>query len=269
MIIYADILFLLNAFMDYVHLLICAIVLKSPLRRKRFLLASLLGGAYALSLLVAIPVVPALLCKIAACVLMILIAFGKMNVRLFIWHSLIFLLLNVFTGGAILLLQQFDSRHFYSNGAVAYIHIKPLYFIIALGFCYFVMNIGSRILHKKRTRASIYRVLIAYKRKTYTLYGFVDTGNALNEPFSAQPVSLIKAGIVADLEDEPLKRVIPYSSLAGDGILFAVKVQMTVYEGKKELFRRQAYVAQSREAFKDMQYDIILNPKLLSETECL
>ncbi|MBR0414249.1 MAG: sigma-E processing peptidase SpoIIGA [Clostridia bacterium] len=269
MIIYADILFLLNAFIDYVLLVVSAILLKSPLRRKRFLLSSLIAGAYALTLLIAMPAVLAVLSKIAVCFIMIWVAFGKMNVRLFVMHSFVFLLFNVLTGGFVLLLQQFDSRDFYSNGSVAYINITPLYFMIALSFCYLSVNIGGRILHKKRICATIYRVLIEYGQKQYSLYGFFDTGNALNEPFSAEPVSLVKAGIIHGFEEEPFKRVIPYSSLGGEGMLYAIKVKMAVYDGKKEILHRQVYVAQSREAFCDMQYDMILNPKLLTETECL
>ena len=74
-VIYIDSVFVLNALMDYLLLLCAARLAGLPLRRKRYALAALAGGAYAaavflpgLGFLAEAPVLP--------CVLFLLAAFG-------------------------------------------------------------------------------------------------------------------------------------------------------------------------------------------------
>ncbi|MBQ6381207.1 MAG: sigma-E processing peptidase SpoIIGA [Clostridia bacterium] len=269
MIIYADILFLLNAFINYILLLICALVLRAPLKRRRFLAASLLGGVYALSILIELHPILDFFLKVAVCLCIVWIAYGKMKLRLYLTHCFLFLLLNVLLGGLMLLLAQWNARDFYSNGYVGYMHISPLYFVIALALCYAAVNVLTRFILKKRNAALIYRVMIEFHGRQYRLYGFCDSGNQLSEPFSAEPVSIVKTGILKEWEQEPLKRVIPFSSLGGDGVLYAVKVKLKIYDRQKQLLEREAYIVQSDSAFRDMQYDILLNPQLFSEMEYL
>ena len=269
MIIYADILFLLNLFITYILLVLTAVILKSPLKRLRFLLAALIGAAYALSILIEIHFLLGTALKIAACALIILSAFGKLNLRAFFSHVVIFLALNVTFGGLVMLISKFDSRNFYSNIYIAYINITPLHFIIALSVSYIAVNFISRLILRKRAATRIYTVILFYEGQQYRLSGFCDTGNDLCEPFSAAPVSLVKSGKIKAMDKAPLPRIVPFSSLGGDGILLAVKMRMRIEYRHKLILEKEAYIAQSSDAFKDMQYDIILNPKLFAETEHL
>ena len=105
-------------------------------------------------------------------------------------------------------------------------------------------------------------------QKTYTLFGFCDTGNGLTEPFSGLPVCVVKKGVIAELETEPLKRVIPFSSVGGNGMLYGVKATVYIEYAHKQM-NANTYIAESTESFSDMQYDIILNPQIFKQTEQL
>ncbi|MBQ3431283.1 MAG: sigma-E processing peptidase SpoIIGA [Clostridia bacterium] len=267
MIIYADILFLLNGAITYITLILTAVILKTPLKRLKVLCSALLGGAYALTVLIEMPAFVSLPIKIIVCALLIWIAFGRLPPKQFLMHILLFLCLNVFIGGIVLLLSLADKVHFYSNLYVSYIDISPLHLLIALVITYLAVSIISRLIRKKRMQASIYKVRFEFQEKAYTLFGFCDSGNNLCEPFSALPVCLVKSDILKDFEKEEHKRVIPFTSLGGEGIVYAVKVQLSIEQGKGKDIKATAYLAQSESAFKDMQYDIILNPKLFQQTE--
>ena len=52
MVLYADVLFLLNAVIDYILLLLSARMAGEPLRRSRFLLGAAIGGLYSVVIFV-------------------------------------------------------------------------------------------------------------------------------------------------------------------------------------------------------------------------
>lgn len=262
MIIYADILFFINAVVTYFLLICCALVLKTPFKRLRLLAASFLGGIYALSILIP-NVLFSFILKLPVCLVLILLAFGKMNVRLVLIHLLLFLFFNVVYGGLILLLSLANERLFYSNVFVTYLNVTPIMLVIALVVFYFLIRLFMRLNRKKRLHRESYRVTLYFQQKQYRLYGFCDTGNHLFEPFSALPVCIVKKGIIEDFEKEQIKRIIPYSTLSENGILTAVKAEVIIdLEHNNSRQKQPVYICENEASFRDMQYSIILHPKL-------
>ena len=104
--VYLDSVFVLNTAMDYFLCLLTARLAGIPLRRKRFLLAALLGGIYAAAVFLpgaAWLSAPAV--KIAVGLLMALIAYGRAQ-RLF-RLILLFWLVSCVMAGAVLGLSLF------------------------------------------------------------------------------------------------------------------------------------------------------------------
>lgn len=233
------------------------------------MLASFAGGAYALTILLNIPALPAFLLKALACVLLMLIGFGKMNLKSFLVHVLLFLSMNVLIGGLVILLSLADKETYYSNLSVHYMNVSPLHLLIALVISYFGVNIVSRLLRKKQMHAAVYKVFLKHMDAEYTLFGFCDTGNNLSEPFSSLPVCIIKQGILKDYDKDDKKRIIPFTSLGGEGVVYAVKAEISLESKKGKYIHAQVYLAQSTPAFKDTEYDIILNPKIFTPSESL
>ena len=76
-VIYVDTLFLLNGIIDYLLLLAAARLAGEPLRRLRFGAAAALGGAYAVAIfLPGMSFLAGPWCKLASCVLMLVVAYG-------------------------------------------------------------------------------------------------------------------------------------------------------------------------------------------------
>ena len=74
-VIYVDTLFLLNGIIDYLLLLAAARLAGEPLRRLRFGAAAALGGAYAVAIfLPGMAFLAGPWCKLASCVLMLVVA---------------------------------------------------------------------------------------------------------------------------------------------------------------------------------------------------
>lgn len=262
MIIYADILFLLNLIITYILLVCTALFFKIPLKRFRLLLSSLLGGVYSLSILIDINIVLNIFLKIIICIIIILISFSFSDVRSFIYELSVFLILNVFLAGIVMALSFIKKSDYYTDFLVSYINISPLVLIISSLIAYVIINILTRYILKRRQSENIYKLKLTLADKTYILFGFCDSGNALTEPFSALPVCIIKQGIVKDFNNIPLKRVIPFCSIGGDGIMYGVKGEIEI---KNSDYKNICvYIVEATAGFKDMKYDIILNPKIFS-----
>lgn len=262
MIIYADILFLLNLLITYILLVCTALFLKIPLKRIRILLASLLGGAYSLSILIHINIVINIIIKIIICTIIILISFGYSNLRSFIYENIVFLILNILFAGIVMALSLFKKSDFYSDFLVSYINISPIVLIISSLVSYIIINLLTRYILKRRQTNEVYKVKLSLENKTYILFGFLDSGNALSEPFSALPVCIVKQGIISDFNSLPLKRVIPYSSIGAQGVMYGVKAQIDI--DNSDYKNISVYIVQTTKGFSDMKYDIILNPQIFN-----
>ena len=262
MIIYADILFILNLIITYILLISTALFFKIPIKRFRILLSSLLGGAYSLTILLNINIILNILFKILICIIIILISFGFCNLRSFIYESIVFLLLNFLLAGIVMALSLIKKSDFYTDFLVSYINISPLVLIISSLISYIIINIFTRYILKRRQTNNIYKVKLRIADKTYVLFGFCDSGNALTEPFSALPVCIVKQGIIKDFDTIDLKRVIPFSSVGGDGIMYGVKGEIDI--NNSDYKNISVYIVQASSGFNDSKYDIILNPQIFS-----
>ena len=262
MIIYADILFLLNLIITYILLVCTALFFKIPLKRLRLLLSSILGGAYSLSILLNINIILNIFLKIIICIIIILIAFSFSNLRSFIYELLVFLILNFLLAGIVLALSFIKKSDYYTDFLVSYINVSPITLIVSSLISYIIINILTRYILKRRQSENIYKVILSVSDKNYLLFGFCDSGNALTEPFSALPVCIVKQGIVKDFDTIPLKRVIPYSSVGGEGVLYGVKAEIEIKNSDYKNIG--VYIVQTSKGFNDMKYDIILNPQIFN-----
>ena len=266
MIIYADILFLMNALICYLCLLCTAFILKIPIKRLRFLFAAFIAGAHALTILFSLPPFLVAMGKVSVCLLIVFTGFGKSKLRQYLAANLVYLFLNILIAGLVLALSLADSKSFYSNMAVSYIALSPLILIAALVLCYAVMVILTKITFKRRIGGGYYRVRVEVEGEKVNLNAYCDSANHLTEPFSAYPVCVVKKGFFKAFEKKEHQRVIPFSSLAGDGLLMGIKAKITIKENGKKFSSDKVYIAESDSAFQDTPYDMLLNPKLF-ETE--
>lgn len=121
-----------------------------------------------------------------------------------------------------------------------------------------------RIYNSKTAKNELYKITVHIGEINRSFFAFADSGNNLREPFSDFPV------IVADeslFKDVPCSRVIPVSTVNGEGILKAFKpdkVVISTSRGSGELHR--VYIALSSNVKKG-EYRGLINPKSVTEVQ--
>lgn len=210
MVIYADVVMVLNFCVDF--LLLCATNRFSGhgYGAKRAALAALVGSAYALiCLVVQHPVLKKGSSHLVCLAVMAMIAFGvhKSGLR----RALVFVLLSVASGGAVYLLQS-DS------------------FWGTLASCGCVG--GLLVAGSGRQKASVVPVQLRYGNKRLRINALHDTGNSLADPLTGQSVLIVDcriARLLTGLSRQELQdpvgsmgklsglRLIPYKTVGNPG----------------------------------------------------
>lgn len=205
-VVYLDSVFTLNAVMDYLLLVCTARLAGRPLRRGRYLLAALLGGAYAaavflpgLSFLARTPV------KLAAGILLALAAFGgeEKLVRL----TLLFFALSCALAGCVLGLGLL-SGGVPMAGGIFYTDVDARVLLIAAAAAYAVMTVVFRAAAKHGVEGQLLRARVCLKGRVVTLTALHDTGNALCDPVSGAPVLVTARGALENVFPSQVRQIL-------------------------------------------------------------
>lgn len=273
MIVYVDVLFLINLYVTYFELLaVCAFTHKR-VGTKRMLLASAAGGAAALAIFLPPDNVLLLaVIKIAACLIITLIAFG-FGGRRFIKNIMWLMLVSVVFAGVMLAVYLFFApmKMLYINGTV-YFDINLLTIIICTSAAYFLIKLVRRLLDKNGRLDLSYKVRIENLGGAVTLTALPDSGNGLVDWFSGLPVIICRKSACEDITPRGLfnclseyvkgARVLPYSTVGGSGCVYTFRAEsIIIYDEKGKEYRVDALVGICPESAQE--YDAIFNPKIL------
>lgn len=239
MTVYADILFIVNLYIDAMLLSAVRRFLRLPLKTGRWLLASALGGLFGLSaLLPHLQGVPLLLLGLVQALSLSAAAFAPKPPSVLLKCTFLLLIFGAALSG---LLSMLPFRGILlANGAV-YFDISALLLITLTCAAYGVLYIFDRLFQKREPDVLFSTVTIRYGGKQAVLSAKVDTGLTLCEPFSGLPVIVAERAAVASLlppgfgdpaaaPPEGL-RLVPYSSLGADGLLPAFRPEHAALGG--------------------------------------
>lgn len=180
-VIYIDSVFLLNALMDYLLLLCAARLAGLPLRRNRYALAALAGGAYAaavflpgLGFLAQTPV------KLAAGVLLALIAYGGEEKLLRL--TLLFFAVSCAMAGCVLGLGLLMGGGVPVIRGVFYTNVDARTLVIAGTAAYAVFSVVFRAAACHGVRGQLLPVRVSIGGRTAELTALWDTGSGLRAP---------------------------------------------------------------------------------------
>lgn len=265
-VIYADVLLVVNFFITFLLLLITQKLAKENSKLVRLVLASFAGAAYSLVILFdELDFAVSLLGKLAAACLIVLIAFRRSGLKCFAKNTAIFFFVNfVFVGIMVGLWMIFKPAGIVINNSTVYFDVSATALLISAFIAYVISAVIIRIYNNKTAKNELYQLTVYYDGQKCSFFAFADSGNNLREPFSDYPV------IVADenlFKDVPCSRVIPVSTVNGEGILKAFKPEKVVIStsrGSGELSR--VYIALSKNVKKG-EYQGIINPKSVSEVQ--
>lgn len=260
MVVYVDVLFVLNFFFTYLLLLLTKLFNRKGTKLWRLLIASALGGVY--SLVIFAPKLNFLVTfagKFTVSVIMVLVAFGFHGIKQFIKNTAIFyfsnlLLLGVVAGIWLIL----KPNGIAVKNDIIYFDIPASVLLLSGFFAYVTAILIVKIHNSSISKNEIYTLTVCYQGKTVHMYAFADSGNKLREPFSNYPV------IIADRDKVPFEanRIIPFSTVGGEGSLKAFKPdKVTVAFDGNEIVTDRIYIAKSD--IKSKEYSAILNPEIL------
>ncbi len=225
-VIYSDLLFLINFSLDFICLFITDRVLNCGAKTKFLLLASLFGGLYSFVpyLFEASPIITFPL-HILASLVICFIAFSFRDARRFFTTALTFIVSSALLGGIITSVYSLSSR--YSDGI--YSETDAISFCLICVFSAFIALSYGMICKKKiHTKSVEVRILSGSEKIGARL--LVDSGNLVTEPFSSLPVIVVASSALpfpfdspeSELFPKPI-RAIPFSTSAGRSCFFGFR----------------------------------------------
>ena len=266
MVIYVDVLFIINFFISYMLLGICAKLSKINIKVSRLMFASFIGGLYSLIILVdnLSPIIVAI-SKILVVVIMLLIAFKYSRVMLFLKLLFIYAFTNLlFLGVIVGVCLIFNPTNVAVKNSVVYFDLSAKTLIGCALLAYLLACIVIRLYNRKLLTKEIYTITVFANEQQATLYAFLDTGNHLREPFSNYPVIIAKKDKLIGFTNEKNIRLIPTTTVNSTKLLTAFKADKIIIKSPtlSEEVVENVYVALS-DNIKSDTYSAILNADIL------
>lgn len=189
MVVYLDVLFGANALMDYITLLAAARLGGAYVKRSRLLLASLLGGGYAVLAAVQ-PVLALLPLRVLAGIGICAAAFWGQDAfaRL---CALYLVVAASFAGLAAALGHAAGRQLLYGAGYYFAVPLRVLLLAAAVGYAVSGVLLRGDALHGP-LRREIERLTICFDGRERAVRVLHDTGNGLSEPVSGKPVIVLE-----------------------------------------------------------------------------
>jgi len=208
-VVYVDLLFLINLLIDGALLLVTAWTLKTAYRFWRLLAAAALGALYVVLLFY--PEASFLFSfgiKLLVSLAMIGMAFGYGGLGRYLRHLGAFYLVNFAVAGGVFALSYVLMSSDELMAGILYSRLGGMPFssgVLAVLLCFFLW-LFYRLFQSARTRqqlgARLADVRIELGEYAYSCSGLVDTGNQLYDPLTRTPVMIIEAAEWKDVIPE-------------------------------------------------------------------
>jgi stage II sporulation protein GA (sporulation sigma-E factor processing peptidase) len=290
MVVYIDVLFILNLVINYFILLAVSQLLHRHDKRLRLLAGAALGAIYAtLIFFPQLAFLYTVLLKLVFSITIVAVAFKSGSIKNFFKLLAFFYVTSMLFGGVVYAVEYFlaPSTLAVKNG-VAYMDISPLFLILTSAGCYVAIKLFSRVFHRDVHTRDIYKIKIETGSNSVNLTALLDNGNDLREVISGLPViiaeyvkieSLIpkdlrityKTGRLADmakLEATGFNKrfyVVPYGSVAETGgVLPAFRPDRITVEGTEIATADVIIAVTGKHLSSDGQFSALLNPALFT-----
>lgn len=202
-VVYVDVLFVVNALINYILLYVTSKLAKLPTTPLRLLLGALAGAVYAVCMF--FPQIRAfytVAAKFAVSLILVSITFRMRRLRTYIRVVCIFYLTSFVFGGVTLFLLFFTnagltSGTVLSNG-IFYFNLPWKTLLLSTAIAYATISAVWRI-YKKNRGTDYRRIYIVLNDKSVSLNAMVDTGNQLCDPITQTPVLIAEYDSVKQL----------------------------------------------------------------------
>ncbi len=275
LVIYADILVILNLYINYFLVRSAALLLRRDLSSKRCLLAAGIGAVAALSaLLPELPFWAVAGIKAAVGCAVVFAAFGRQKKIDFVISLLCFLIISFVFAGLMLALWTFFAPFdmVYSNG-VAYFNIPIAAIAVFTAAAYGAVKAVRYFSDRRLSCRRICRVKITVTGVTAELKGLADTGNGLCDIFSGKSVIVCRRDSVENIIPEAVRkyldgkaadstdgiRLLPCRTIAAESLIPVFSAASITIDGKTA----DGFIGVTKNTLGE-DIDCVFNPKIIS-----
>ena len=250
MIVYLDLVFLINFIMDFYILSSVKFLLRLNTKFIRIIFGSLMGSLSLILLFFKLNTIILNIIKIIISILMILITFGKSK---FLNNLFYLYIISIVLGGTLYLIN--DSLGYEVNGFIFINNGYSINLIILLIISPIILflYIKEHLKYKKKINTE-YNVIIKLKNKRINVIGFLDTGNKLIDPYFKKPIILLNKKYI-NLKNRKIIYV-PFTSLNNNGLLKCIIPEYILINNKKY---KDVLIGIS----ENLNYDCILNERII------
>lgn len=274
MIVYADILIIINLIVDYFLLNATASLLHRKVTFFRIVLASSEGALF--SLYIFLPQSPIIIEFVLRCTvsfIMTLTAFGFRNFKEFLKASGLFFGITCLYAGLMMgLWHIFKPKGMVINNSVVYFDISATTLIICTVVFYFGFILLSKIFASNSRTAVKCEVKVYLNENITEFTAMLDTGNSLSDFFGNSEIIIVEKEVAEELlwstdlnlnpELKSRYRIIPLNTVSGLDMLDGFRCDSAIAVLNNEtVYINNPVIAISKTSF-DSGYKAIINPKI-------
>lgn len=262
MIIYLDLVFIINFIIDLLLLLTVNIALKRYSKISRLLLSALFGSVSLIGLFIPLNSFFLSLFKLIMGMCMALIAFGYKNIKYTFYNVLYLFMSSIILGGFLYYMKvEFSYKNeglvFYYNGLA----INYIFLVIVAPLILYVFIKSLKVL--KEVKNYYYKVNIIFANNfNLVLTGFLDTGNKLFDPITNKPIILINKKLIKGKFNIRSPMYVSFNSLNNHSLLECVKPKKLMINNKE---LTNYLIGFSESSFKLNGIECLLNYKILED----
>lgn len=306
MIVYVDLIFLLNFLIDATTLQTTAWARHIQAKKWRIGLAALIGASYVLMIFAPqLAFMFTFFIKCSVSLLMVYIAFGFTSLQFFLRNCAVFYLVNVMAAGAIVAFHfMLQSTHDVMNGMM-FIHSGGLSFplrlsgMLIIGLFPLSIYLYRKVMGDKKRKELITNYCaeteVVIDQHKVQCIGLIDTGNQLYDPLTRTPVmimevhhwrnalpatwyelihtgrldELLKAMDIEQWEWQHRLRLVPYKGInKGSHFMLALKPDKVVINfDNQHIETEQVLIGLSGDTLSsDRSYEAIIHPTLMNSS---
>ena len=284
MVIYLDLLILINLYVTYFQILAVSVFTHRKTVWYRKLSAAGIGAVASLSIFIPQEMVLTLtLLKIFLCALIAFVAFGYTGFRAYAVSVLFLMLVSFVFSGLMLCVWLFAApmKMLFINGTV-YFGIDTMTIILSTCAAYGVVRIIRYILDKNGKTDGKYTVIIKNNGRECRLSALADSGNGMVDCFSGLPVIVCRRDICADVSPPAIEmiennsdiseigtqmikgvRIMPFSTVGKGGLICMFKAESVVIDDETNEEKYPVNALIGIVIGGRQEYEAIFNPKIL------
>ncbi|EDS01254.1 sigma-E processing peptidase SpoIIGA [[Eubacterium] siraeum DSM 15702] len=284
MVIYLDVLILINLYVTYFQILAVSVFTHRKTVWYRKLSAAGIGAVASLSIFIPQEMVLTLtLLKIFLCALIAFVAFGYTGFRAYAVSVLFLMLVSFVFSGLMLCVWLFAApmKMLFINGTV-YFGVDTMTIILSTCAAYGVVRIIRYILDKNGKTDGKYTVIIKNNGRECRLSALADSGNGIVDCFSGLPVIVCRRDMCADVSPPAIEmiennsdiseigtqmikgvRIMPFSTVGKGGLICMFKAESVVIDDETNEEKYPVNALIGIVIGGRQEYEAIFNPKIL------